>query len=128
MGIMGVVSTAVLILVAGFAGVKWLVKTDTKVENRRRGAAELAGVLRSLGLKHTPDFLVDYSVGDYSGMGDKISRLAKLFLEGEAAVVLEFEKVFENILTAKLKTEPGRIYVSAKLLEAETKTEREDAV
>jgi hypothetical protein len=120
MGIVGTISTAVLIVLAGYKGATWLVKTDTKVENRRRAAAELAGVLRSLGLVKTPDFLIDYSVGDYSGMGEHLIELSKLFLSGEAAVVAEFEAVFERCLAAKLGTEQGRAYVAAKLLEADS--------
>ena len=123
MGIVGVISTALLVIVAGFAIVRWLFRVDTKIENRRRGASRLAGLLSSYGLKYTPEFLVDYSVGDYSGMRDKIVRLAELFLRGEAAVVEEFEKVFENVLIAKLKTEAGRIFIQAKLLDAEVKLE-----
>jgi hypothetical protein len=98
-----------------------LFKTDTKKEGRRRAANQLAGVLRALGLKKTPEFLEDYGVGDYSGMAEKIKELAKLFVNGQDAVVAEFGQVFESCLTAKLTTETGRAYVAAKLEDA-TKT------
>ena len=91
---------------------------DTRVEERRRAAAKLAAVLMQHGLVKVPDLLIDYSVGDYSGMGCKIIEVTKLFLSGEAAVMEEFQKVFSNVLTAKLGTEEGRAYISAKLQEA----------
>ena len=95
-----------------------LFKVDTKKEGRRRAANQLAGVLRALGLKKMPEFLEDYGVGDYSGMAEKIKELAKLFVNGQDAVVTEFSKVFESVLDAKLSTEAGRAYVAAKLEQA----------
>jgi len=95
-----------------------LFKADTKKEGRRRAANQLAGVLRSLGLKKTPEFLEDYGVGDYSGMAEKITDLAKLFVNGQDAVVAEFSQVFDSVLAAKLSTETGRAYVAAKLEDA----------
>ena len=110
-------SAAILVLVplVGFLAAKWLFQKDTEIENRRRGAAKLAGVLQTYGLKKTPEFLVDYSVGDYSGMANKIADLAKLFLDGEEHVVKEFQHVFERVLEAKLQTEEGRALIAAKL-------------
>jgi hypothetical protein len=102
----------------GYIVAQFLFKKDTEIEDRRRGAARLAGVLSSLGLKKTPEFLIDYSVGDYSGMGNKVRRLAELFLSGPDAVVAEFEQVFDGVLAAKLKTEAGRAFVAAKLADA----------
>ena len=101
-----------------FAVVRWLFRVDEKIEDRRRAAAKLAGVLSALGLKKTPAFLIDYSVGDYSGMANKIKDLAELFLAGEEAVVVEFAQVFEGCLKAKLATETGRAFIAAKLEDA----------
>ena len=101
----------------------WLFKKDTEKEERRRGAARLAGVLSSLGLKKLPELLVDYSVGDYSGMAKKIAETAKLFVAGEAAVLEEFERVFESLLNARLSSEAGRAYVAAKLADAAKKSD-----
>ncbi len=96
----------------------FLFKKDTEIENRRRAAAKLAGILRSLGLSKTPEFLEDYAVGDYSGMAEKIKELVKLFLSGQDAVVAEYSKVFDAVLAAKLSTEAGRAFIAAKLEEA----------
>ena len=52
----------VLVPLVGFLAAKWLFQKDTEVENRRRGAAKLAAVLQTYGLKKTPEFLIDYSV------------------------------------------------------------------
>ena len=111
--LVSVIACAVAVVVG-----KWLFKKDTEVENRRRAAAQLAGVLRSLGLKKTPEFLEDYAVGDYSGMAEKIKELVKLFINGEDAVVAEFTQVFDSVLAAKLSTETGRAYIAAKLEDA----------
>jgi len=112
-------SIAILVLVplVGFLAAKWLFQKDTEIENRRRGAAKLAAVLQTYGLTKTPEFLIDYSVGDYSGMTHKIADLARLFLSGEEHVVKEFQHVFERVLEAKLRSAEGRAYVAAKLAE-----------
>lgn len=96
---------------------------DTRVEERRRAAAKLAAVLMQHGLAKVPDLLIDYSVGDYSGMGCKVIEVTKLFLSGEAAVMEEFQQVFSNVLAAKLRTEEGRAYIQAKLDETEAAEE-----
>lgn len=97
--------------------VKWLCTKDTEVENRRRAAAKLAAKLQEIGLKKTPEFLIDYSIGDYSGMANKIHMLAELFLGGDEPVLAEVDTVFRNVLDAKLKTEEGRAFIAAKLAE-----------
>lgn len=88
-------------VVAGYFGSKFLIKTDTKVEKRRRGAAELAGRYREMGLVTIADLLLDYSVGDYSGMSSKVYAIyghAK-----ENGLEAEFETVYEKMLVAKLQ-------------------------
>lgn len=107
-----------LIALVGFLGAKWLFKKDTEIENRRRGAARLAAALQSYGLRRIPEFLIDYSVGDYSGMAEKIRALAEMALAGESAVVQELDTVFDRVLVAKLNTEAGRALVAAKLADA----------
>ena len=97
---------------------KWLFTKDTEIENRRRGAAKLAAKLQAIGLRKLPEFLIDYSVGDYSGMANKIHALSELFLDGDEPVLAEVETVFQNVLTAKLGTEEGRAFIAAKLAEA----------
>ena len=82
-----------------------------------RAAAKLAAKLQELGLRKTPEFLIDYSVGDYSGMANKIHTLAELFLDGDGPVLAEVDSVFRNVLDAKLKTEEGRAFIAAKLAE-----------
>lgn len=113
-----IVVSCVLVLVLAIALGRWLFSKDEKIEDRRRAAAKLAGVLSGLGLKWLPEILIAYSVGDYSGMADLIKEAVKVFLNGEAAVLAEFEKVFDSCLVAKLKTETGRAYIAAKLADA----------
>jgi len=118
MTLLEVILACVLLAAAAYVVVVWAFKKDTEIEDRRRGAARLAAVLSNLGLKKTPEFLIDYSVGDYSGMAVKITELAKLFLEGEGAVVKEFAQVFDGVLAAKLRTDSGRAFIAAKLADA----------
>lgn len=107
-----------LIAAVGFLGAKWLFKKDTEIEDRRRGAAKLAASLKAYGLSKIPDFLIDYSVGDYSGMAVKMKQLSETFLAGETAVITELDAVYERVLAEKLKTEAGRALVASKLVDA----------
>ncbi len=108
----------VLLAIVGFCAAKWLFKKDTECEDRRRAAGKMAAMLKAYGLVKIPDFLIDYSVGDYSGMAHSIKQLAELFLHGEAGVVAEFDGVFARVLEAKLKSEAGRTLLAAKLADA----------
>ena len=112
-----------LIGVVGFLGAKWLFKKDTVIEDRRRSAAKLAASLKAYGLVRVPDFLIDYSVGDYSGMAMKMKQLAEMFIAGEEAVVTEFDTVYERVLAEKLKTEAGRALVASKLADSKKVTD-----
>lgn len=118
MTVLEIVLVSLVACVAAYYVGSFLFKKDTEIENRRRAASQLAGVLRSLGLKKTPLFLEDYAVGDYSGMAQKIKETVKLFLDGQDAVVAEFSQVFDSVLAAKLSTETGRAYIAAKLEDA----------
>lgn len=112
------VLAAVVAFGVGKAGVSFIYKKDEAREERRRGAALMAMKLSKLGLKKTPEFLIDYSVGDYSAMAAKVKNVASTFLEGDVAVVEEFGQIFENVLVAKLKSETGRAYIASKLSDA----------
>lgn len=111
------------IVVLGYMAAKWLFQKDTEIENRRRGAAKLAASLKAYGLSKIPDFLIDYSVGDYSGMAEKMKQLAEMFLAGESAVISEFDAVFEKVLVQKLQSEAGRALIAAKLSDAAKPTD-----
>lgn len=110
----------ILVPIVGYLVAKLAFKKDTEVENRRRAAANLARVLSEQGLVRIPDFLIDYSVGDYSGMVSNMHSLAELFLNGEAAVIEEFKHVYERVLEKKLKNPEARAYLAARLAENTT--------
>lgn len=116
-----------VVIVGGYFGGRFLFNKDTAIEDRRRGAGNLAGVLRQYGLKRLPRFLVDYSVGDYSGMGARLSEAASLFNEGEEAVVAEFDQVFESVLNVKLKRKESRDALAARLAEAESEVKDQES-
>lgn len=113
----------VLVGLVGFFGAKWLFRKDTEIEGRRRGAARLAASLKAYGLVKIPEFLIDYSVGDYSGMAMKIKAYAEMFMAGEEAVMQEFNAVFERVLAEKLKSESGRALIASKLSDASKETD-----
>ncbi len=113
-----VIALCVCVPVLAYLLVKKLFEKDTEVENRRRAAAKLAAKLQEIGLRKLPEFLIDYSVGDYSGMANKIHMIAELVLSGEAPLLAEVDSVFRNVLDAKLKTDEGRAFLAAKLAEA----------
>lgn len=112
------VAICILVPLVGFLAAKWLFQKDTEIEDRRRGAIRLCAVLKSYGLVEVPKFLESYAVGDYSGVAHQIKQLAELFLSGEDAVVKEFNRVYERVLDAKLRTEEGRALIAAKLGDA----------
>ena len=58
-------------IIAYFVGQK-LYQRDESKEDRRRHAIEIATELRAEGLEHIPGVLVDYAVGDYSGMTARV--------------------------------------------------------
>ena len=99
----------------------YLFRKDTEVEDRRRAAAKLAGVLRSQGLVRLPAILEDYSVGDYSGLGNRIKNIVELLGDGEEVVQKEFDGVFNRVLEAKVKTPEGLALLKAKVGDAEAK-------
>jgi hypothetical protein len=108
-------SLALVIVVGAIVGA-WLFRKDTAQEKRRRGAAQLAGVLSRYGLKRIPEFLICYSVGDWSGMGKCILDWIKLFIEGgEAEIIKEFDEVFARVFEVKLLSPESRAYIQARL-------------
>lgn len=120
MSLLEIVLLCIVCAGALFAVGKIAFAKDTETENRRRGAGQLAIALGKYGLKRIPAFLVDYSVGDYSGCGKKIKDLAELFLSGEETLVKEFDDVFKTVLFTKMQTAEGRTFVDAVLKEAES--------
>lgn len=70
------------ILVTGsgalFALGRWLFRKDTEIENRRRAAGLTAAELKKRGVQHIPELLIDYSVGDYSGMLARVSAACEM--------------------------------------------------
>lgn len=118
MSIIGTVAVCALCALVLFWLGKKVFVIDEKIEDRRRAAAKLAASLGAYGLVKLPDLLIDYSVGDYSGMFEKMVDFTKLLASGEAAVVSEFDAVFERVLARKLETEEGRVYLAARVGEA----------
>ena len=94
---------------------KWLFKKDTEIENRRRAAGQLAATLKGMGFVELPELFIDYSVGDYSGLGSKIKAIAQKMMSGEKAVLAEIGDVFDTLLKLKMMTTEGRMMVRSEL-------------
>ena len=113
------------VVAAGVAYVvgSWLFKMDEKAEDTKRMMIKLSGALRGVGLQKIPELLEDVVVGDWSKIIHNVKELVQLFTSNEEAVLVEFGKVFDNLLAAKLKTETGRAYIAAKLEDATKETD-----
>ncbi len=118
MSVLEIVLSCVVLAGVSYVAVKWWFRIDEKMEDAQRAAAKVASVLSGLGLKETPEFLIDFAVKDVSAMAEKIVKLAALFLKGEGAVLVEFERVFDSLLAMKLATDSGRAVVAAKLADS----------
>jgi hypothetical protein len=101
--------------IIGTVGFKW----DDKIEDRRKAAGIIAGVLDRYGLKRLAEVFRCYSVGDYSGFIAEMAELAKTFLQSEDAVVKELDTIFDRVLTVKLANPESRAYLRARLSESE---------
>ena len=73
-----------------------------------------------------PQGILEESIGViayYCDTRGKIADMARLFAQGEDAVVKEFEVVFERVLDAKLRTDGGRALIAAKLADSRKPTD-----
>src|SRR3989304_1437219 len=89
---------AVFIAIACFLVGKWGFKWDDKIEDRRKAAGIIAGVLDRYGLSRLAEVFRNYSVGDYSGFISCLSELAKLFSQHENPLVQELDTIFDRVL------------------------------
>lgn len=112
---LGIIAIAVLVTIGGYKLGTLVYQKDTKLENVKRSFIDLAVVLSGMGLKTTPELLKDLAVGDISSVADKVKKVVDLFVNSPDAVVGELDRVFENVLAAKLQTEAGRALIAAKL-------------
>ena len=120
--------SSVIAVGVGFVAVRWLFQKDTEQEERRRAAFHLAATLKGLGLTKIPEFLGDYAVGDYSGMAKRIYDFAKMVTDGgEEAVLKEFSRVFDNVLSSKLGSEEGRALIQSRLQDASSRAKDVEA-
>lgn len=113
-------STLALLGVVGYFAGQYLFKKDTQVEERRRNAIQVAGILKANGLNIAADALVGYAVGDYSGVAASLKDAATI-LTNPAAAAAEFDGVFEKMLNAKLVNPEARAKLQATIADA-TKT------
>jgi hypothetical protein len=105
----------VVVAVATFA-VGWLLfGADTRIEDRRRRAMELARKLSALGFKRLPTLFEDYAIGDYSGLLRAIKELHDV-LTDPAQRHAELETVFRLLLEEKFK-DPAQKQALLKLID-----------
>ena len=90
-----------LLATVGFLGAKALFRKDTEIETRRANAIRASQILSAKGLKKIPAALLKYAVGDYSGLAHDIKGLADEVTDPDR-IGLEFNNLFDNMLTEKL--------------------------
>lgn len=73
-----------LIFAAFYYFARFLYYRDNKVENRRRGAITAAEKLRAGGQNWVADFVTDYAVGDYDGVGARVVKMIELAKHDES--------------------------------------------
>lgn len=117
------VAMAALATAAAYFGGKLLFKKDTEREARQRAAQQLGSKLQAMGLKRIPDLLFDYAIQDYSGIAKNVHEVSRTFLNGEEAVLAEFDQVYKNVLSAKLKNPEGLAYLESQIAEAKQTAE-----
>ena len=100
---------------AAYFGIRLIFRVDTEIENRRREAGHLAAKLREMGFKELPELLIDYSVGDYSGMTYKVSLVVKKMMNNDKEIIAELSDVFDKLLKIKLAMKEGRLLVRSEL-------------
>jgi hypothetical protein len=99
---------AVGVVSLGYVGGRFLYQKDTEREERRRAAFLTAASMREKGLNVMGDFLMDYAVGDYSGMAKKLKNAA-VTLSNPAAAEAEFATIFEKMLKSKTPAELAKL-------------------
>jgi len=101
----------VLMIVLACAGAfvvgKVLFRADEKIEDRRRHAAQIAVELKSQGLDHIPELLIDYSVGDYSGLMSRLKSWYE-FMREDSQRRTFFSKFLERQLSLALQDDSRR--------------------
>ena len=101
--IMVIIGIGVVMFVVGGK----LFARDEKVENRRRYAAKISTWLSDEGFTYLPDLLTDYSVGDYSGMLQRLKMWVEDTKTDEQRKAL-LDGVFERQLQVRMADEARR--------------------
>lgn len=117
-----------MLVAAGIASIfvgKWWFTKDTEAENRRRLLNKVVGKTREYGLQEIPDFLEDLVVADYSSAISKMVDLGKRLMKSDTALIEELDKAFDRILTQKLATEAGRLFLAARIAESSPQPTKE---
>jgi hypothetical protein len=92
---------------------KWLFQKDTERENKRRRAAEVAAIYKKRGLEDIPSQLINFSVGDVSGViHGFVDALHKYVMVKDEEVEAQIDRVLTNMVKAAMTTEGGRDVVS----------------
>ena len=104
---------AIVVVLAVFVG-GFLFRKDEAIEDKRRKAIDVANELRSQGLKHVPDLLVDYAVGDYSGMLTRIKSWSQLMGDDDQRKAF-FAQFRKTQISKMLESESDRAHLMAQV-------------
>jgi len=92
---------------AAFFGSKMLVAGDTRVEDRRRRAVDLATWCRVNGLPTLSQLLTSYAVGDYSGVVHQVRALSDI-ISDPAQAKTTVKQFLDIQLSNQLTTTEGK--------------------
>lgn len=100
---------------------KWLFQKDDKWERLAESFLELASILSEYGLTIIPSILKKLAIKDFSGAWKIVTDFVALLQLSPEAVLKEFDKTFDRVLDAKLQRPESRMYLKARIAEAEAK-------
>lgn len=102
------------LIATAFLGARAIVRVDSSIEDRRRNAIKAHAFFAKYGMHVTASLLEAYSVGDYSGLVTKVRELTEI-VGDEKRLMLEFDRIFTEVLNAKFKDPESRMGVLKKI-------------
>ena len=94
----------IVIFLGAAIAVKFALKENKKLADKKRAAIKLAADLRQRGLSLVPDFLESFAVGDVGEMIEDVEKVVFL-LENSDAMDKEFDTVLANVV----KADPAKV-------------------
>lgn len=113
-------STALVVALIGVVSYnvgKFAFKKDDKQERFAEHLLDLSAALQTYGLKDIPRGMRLAAIKDVSGVVELIKFYVELIKRDPDAVMVEFDKIFERVLEAKLKNPDATAALRARVAE-----------